>query len=362
MSKTAEQKLYSDKKLDTSVYKCPNCGGEAVFDATKQKMRCMYCDSLFDIETNEKVVEKDINELLSNAKVWKEAEVYQCKSCGAKEIISAQEVAHECAFCGTNNIVKIEEMAGLKPQGVVPFKVDDKHAEQVAQKWARSKFYAPRSFKKSAKAENIKGVYNPVFTFDCDTRSTYEGRLGKNYTTYSHVNGKTVAHTHTNYFNVKGSHAMKFDDYLIQASSNITTDTLVKISPFSTNDAPKYTQDYLRGYAASTYNKDGQHCWKECQSWMKYDIEKQILKKYDYDVKDYLNINTTYINQTYKYLLVPVYVGHTTFKGKLYNFYVNGENGKITGKTPVSGWKVAFTVIGILAIIALIVAGIYILD
>ena len=354
--KTAEEKLYSDDNVDTSIYRCANCGGEAIFDAKSQKMVCQYCGSKFDLAESGKVEEKDLADLISHAKVWQEAEVYQCKSCGAKEIISNQDVAHECPFCGTNNIVKIEELPGLKPQGVVPFKMEKTRVSQIALNWAKKKFYAPRAFKKSAKPENIKGVYNPVFTFDAETKSTYSGQLGKNYTTTHIVNGRPVTQVHTRYFNISGRQDLNFDDYIVQASSNIPNATLVSISPFTTNGAPKYNQDYLRGYSASTYNKDGSTCWRECQTSMKKDIERKILSKYDYDVKSYLNVKTAFLKQKYKYVLVPVYVGHYKYKGKLYNFYVNGENGRIAGKTPVSKLKVFWTVLLVLAIIAGIVA------
>ena len=91
--KTVEEKLYSDDNTEVTAYKCPNCGGDAVFDAKEQKMHCLYCGSLFEIENNEKVTEKNLDELLSTAKVWDETEVYQCQSCGAKEILDKQEVA-----------------------------------------------------------------------------------------------------------------------------------------------------------------------------------------------------------------------------------------------------------------------------
>ncbi len=354
--KTAEEKLYSDDNVETTVYRCENCGGEAIFDAKSQKMICQYCGSKFDLPESGKVVEKDLSDLISNAKVWQEAEVYQCKSCGAKEIISNQDVTHECPFCGTNNIVKTEELAGLKPQGIVPFKLENTRASQIALNWAKKKFYAPRAFKKSAKPENIKGVYNPVFTFDTETKSTYTGQLGKNYTTTHVVNGRPVTTVHTRYFSISGKQDLNFDDYIVQASSNIPNATLVSISPFTTNGAPTYNQDYLRGYSASTYNKDGATCWRECQTSMKKDIERKILSRYDYDVKSYLNVNTAFLKQKYKYVLVPVYVGHYKYKNKLYNFYINGENGRITGKTPVSKLKVFWTVMLVLAIIAGIVA------
>lgn len=351
-NKTAEEKLYSDEKLDTSAYYCPNCGGQAVFDPKTQKMHCQYCGGMFDVDNSTKVTEQDLADLLNNARVWKEAEVYQCKSCGAKEIINKQEVALTCPFCGTSNIIKTEDLPGLKPQGVVPFKVDKEKASLIAKTWARKKLYAPKNFKKSANPENIHGVYNPVFTFDSETQSNYNGRLGKTYTTTHMVNGRPVTQSHIRYFYINGNINANFDDVLVQASSNIASNVLNSISPFPTNNAPTYKSEFLRGYSASTYNKDGAVCWKEGQGIIKNRIENQILSRYDYDVKDYVNINTAFLKNKYKYILVPVYVGHHKYKGKLFNFYINGDTGKITGKTPVSGLKVFFTVL-----LALIVIG-----
>ena len=31
-------------------YKCPCCGGAIAFDSTRQKMKCPYCDSEFEME------------------------------------------------------------------------------------------------------------------------------------------------------------------------------------------------------------------------------------------------------------------------------------------------------------------------
>ncbi|MBQ8762364.1 MAG: hypothetical protein IJZ26_03555 [Clostridia bacterium] len=350
MAETEEQ-IYTDKKLDTLVYKCPNCGGEAVFDPNEQKMKCLYCESTFEIDSSRKVYEQDLQNLLHNAVVWNEADVYQCKSCGAKEIVSKQEMAHQCPFCGTNNIIKTEELPGIQPHGVVPFKLDKEKAENIAKAWAKKKLYAPRKFKKSARSENLYGVYNPVFTFDSETKTDYNGRLGKNhyYTTYR--NGKPVTETRVEYFHIKGNHVATFDDIIVQASSSIPAKNLNEIAPFPTNNAPLYKSEFLHGYSASTYNKDGKACWHDGQNIMKNKIEAQILSKYTYDVKDYVNMNIAFLKNQYKYVLVPVYVGHYKYKNKLFNFYINGDTGKISGKTPVSGWKVFFTVLLTLLVI-----------
>jgi len=212
-----EELLASDKKVSTNTKKCPNCGGEVVFDAKTQKVKCPFCKSGFDVEDTGNVSEKSIEELLDKAKVWKEVDVYQCKACGAKEIISKQDVSMLCPFCGTNSIVKVEEIAGLKPQGVVPFKLTKEDAEQSAKKWLKHKIWAPGKFKKSAMAENIHGVYNPVFTFDSETHSTYKGVLGEHYTVGS---GKDQR-TETRYFPIAGKKDLNFNDVIIQASTTM---------------------------------------------------------------------------------------------------------------------------------------------
>ncbi len=351
-----EKKLYSDDNIDVTTFKCPNCGGGSVFDAKTQKLKCLYCGSLFDIPDQTGVVtpERQLEELLDKGEVWKEAEVYQCQSCGAKEIIENQRVSHVCPFCGTKNVVKIEELPGIKPQGIVPFKIDKKMAGQSAKKYVKGKLYAPSKFKKSVKPENIHGIYNPLFTFDCQTSSSYYGKLGKNYVINRIVNGKVISETRTKVFHVSGTYQEIFDDFVVQASSKIPSEIIASLQPFSTRKAVDYKPEYLLGYGANTYDKDGQSCWQESKSMMQNRIEGSILKKYDYDIKYSLNVNTDFSHEMYKYILVPIYVGHYKYKNKLYNFFVNGENGKVAGKTPVSAGKVTLTVFIVLLILGII--------
>lgn len=350
-NKNIEEKLYSDDSVGVTIFKCPHCGGEAMFEPNSQKMKCMYCGSLFAIDNLKIVKERELDELLNSGEVWNEADVYECKTCGAKEIISKQEVSIKCSFCGTNNIIKSDELPGIKPQGITPFKIDKNKAQDIAVKWAKKKLYAPRKFKKSVKAENIQGVYNPVFTFDSISSSSYKGTLGKNYTKYRYEDGKMVSYVETNYFTISGTHNTLFDDLLVQASTTIPSGIIKDIEPFPTKNAVEYKTEFLHGYSANIYNKSGKDCWNECKNIMHNRIEREILKKYDYDIKVSLNIDTKYFNEQYKYILVPIYVGHYNYQKKLYNFYVNGYNGRIGGKTPVSKLKVTFTILIILLFI-----------
>ena len=84
-------------------------------------------------------------------------------------------------------------------------------------------------------------------------------------------------------------------------------------------------------------------------------MKSAILFRYDYDTVVSFNLDFQCRNTTYKYLLLPVYVGYCGWKKKLYHFFVSGHNGKVTGKTPVSPLKVGITVLFGLAVLTGIV-------
>lgn len=338
--------LYSDKKLNTNYFNCPSCGGQTEFDPKTQKMKCAFCGSVFDIPKDKTAKERPLEELLEKGTPWKNKEVIMCSNCGSKEVVSKGEISTCCSFCGTTNIVRTEDIVGMEPQGLCPFQKSVTEIAPIAQKWARKKVFAPNDFKKSAKPENIHGVYSPAFTFDSVTHSTYSGVLGEDEThTTRNMNGTVSTYTTTRKFNISGTHDAKFDDLIVQASLNIPYNVINKLEPFPTNEAISYNEKYLNGYTANTYSKDGKQLWNDCKLKIDGIIQQQVLSKYRHDRVYSFVANTSYNNSTYKYILLPLYIGHHTYKEKNYNFYINGITGRIFGKSPVSKWKVFFTVL-----------------
>ncbi len=60
----------------------------------------------------------------------------------------------------------------------------------------------------------------------------------------------------------------------------------------------------------------------------------------------------TYEDETFKHILLPVWMAAYKYAGKSYRFLVNGQTGEVQGERPWSVWKITFAVIG-----GLIVAG-----
>ncbi|MDR3185360.1 MAG: hypothetical protein LBU04_00900 [Christensenellaceae bacterium] len=334
----------SEHATQTNTAKCQSCGANLTFSPEKQILECEHCGSTksFDMSNSE---ELDFSNLLKSAAPWsEETRVYHCSNCGSKEILTSTDIAKSCSFCGTSNIVVTEELAGLKPNAVVPFHITHEVASSNAVAWAQKRFFASEKFKKSISTDTVNGLYNPAFTFDTNTFSTYSGRLGIRKTRTVRVNGKTVTQSYMVYFNIGGTYSSFYDDILVQASTQIPQASLDKLQPFETNKAMNYTNEFLHGYTASQYSKDGTACWDTARGMIDRNIRKSILAKYTYTTVESLTINTNYNNIKYKYLLLPIYVGHFNFKQKLYNFFVSGFNGKVTGKVPLSPIKIGITV------------------
>lgn len=334
-------------KVDTTIMKCDGCGANMVFDPQAQKLYCAHCGSTKEI-SGEYTEEINIAYALSGeGGAWqaKEACVFRCDNCGAKVVLAGGETANSCPFCGTAHVTKSDELAGLKPNALLPFLFNSDNAIGFSKKWAKKKLFAPSKFKKKMGIDNVKGVYTPCFTFDSLTTSTYYGRVGKRHTRTVGSGKNKRVETYIVWRNISGNYNGRFDDVLVTAGSKFDQEKLDKISPYSTNDGKLFNEAYMLGFMAYRYDYEIQDCWDYAKGRIDESIKRGILSQYVYDVVDYLNVSTEHSNVTYKYVMLPVYIGNFNYKKKLYNFYVNGCSGKVTGKTPVSPWRVLTAVL-----------------
>ncbi len=340
---------------ETSYAKCPSCGANMTFNPLTQTLKCDHCGTIKDFSKSKSVKELDILDSLKERENWdKESSVYRCDNCGMVVVLDPHEVAKKCPSCGTSHIVKSTELAGLKPNAVYPFTLTKEEGLSRAKLWAKKRFFAPKSFKKSLVAENVQGVYEPCFTFDSCTYSYYEGRIGKRHTRVVGSGKNKRTETYIVWRRISGSFAYNFDDVLINATSSYNQKDLNKLQPFNYDTISVYEKEFLFGFMARRHEKSVNDSWEEAKDVMDVELKRRILNQYDHDVVDYINISTSHEKVTYKYVLLPVYNLVFNYKNKPYKVFVNGNTGKTTGKTPISALKVGILVISILAIIIFI--------
>ena len=344
------------KNVATDCIKCPSCGGTLNFNPDTQTLKCEHCGNTVDFEKNKEVKENDITEGFDKVKPWDSSEqvTYKCNNCGAVIIINAEEEATACPFCGATHIIKDKSFEGIRPQAVIPFKFGTDKAAEYGKKWAKSRIFAPRKFKKNLNRENMRGVYEPCFTFDSNTYSTYVGRVGYRRTRTVGSGKDRRTETYIEYKNISGTYTEFFDDLLIANSDKFNQKQIDRLSPFNTANACVYEKNYLSGFVADGYTKGLNECWQDAKRTMDSLIRQHIKREYNADVVDYLNVSTTHENVTYKYLLLPVYFLSYKYGKKSYGVAVNGCSGKVRGKMPISPLRVAIAVfLGLAALVGL---------
>ncbi|MDD4291349.1 MAG: hypothetical protein PHX51_03800 [Clostridia bacterium] len=344
-----------NRKIES--FKCSGCGANMVFDPATQKLRCPYCGIEQTVDASKDVKERDFEEF-EGLETWTgEIKRVRCENCGAEEVFASDETAKKCSFCGSPKVITLDDVGGVKPNVIVPFRVDKKQASSICAKWVRRRIFAPHKFKKSLSFDGVHGTYFPLWTFDSATETFYNGTLGKTVTRTVRQNGKTVTVTETHWFPVSGSIKLLFDDVIVEGSQRIPQKYFSSVRNFSPSDYVEYNNGFLAGFSAVSYSVSPKEAFDIAKDKMRARIKRAIMEQYHADKVGTLNMDTSFDGKSFKYLMVPIYVTAVSYKDKLYNQFVNGITGKTKGKTPVSAIRVIIAVLLGLGLIALAIWG-----
>ncbi len=328
-------------------YKCPHCDAKIEFDAGTQRMKCPFCDSEFDVAS---LLQKD--EVLKTQQPddfnWSKDEsefsadedagmsVFTCNSCGGEIIGDETTAATSCPFCG-NPVVMSGRLSGyLKPDFVIPFKLDKKAAKQKLKDYVSTKRFAPSSFKSENKLEEIKGLYVPFWLFDSDISAGIQYKATK-VRTWS---DRKYEYTETSYFDVYRAGDMSFANIPVDGSSKMPDELMESIEPFDFSQAVDFQTAYLAGYLADKYDVSMEQSTERANQRVKTSAEdtlKGTVTGYSTVTPESSSIQLK--NGVAKYALYPVWLLNTTYKGEKYTFAMNGQSGKFVGNLPVDKGK-----------------------
>ncbi len=325
-------------------YKCPCCGGAIAFDSTLQKMKCPYCDTEFEMETLRRYdselhnePEEDMSWESAAGADWQEGEAdnlrsYVCKSCGGEIVGDENTAATCCPFCG-NPVVMMGKLSGaLKPDYVIPFKLDKEAAKAALRKHYSGKRLLPKVFRDENHIDEIRGIYVPfwVFDADADARIRY---LATRVRSWSDLN---FIYTETSYFSVTRGGSLGFEKVPVDGSSKMADELMESIEPFDFRDAVDFQTAYLAGYLADKYDVDAQKSIGRANER----IRQSTADAFADTVRGYATVSAESSsirlrNGQAKYALLPVWILNTTWKGQKYIFAMNGQTGKLAGDLPV---------------------------
>lgn len=332
-------------------YKCPACGGAIGFDPKIQKMKCPYCDTEYELETlkaydrelkNE--LPEDFNWETQAGGEWSEDEtkdmtVYGCKSCGGEIIVDGTTSATACPYCDNPVVVMGRFTGALRPDYIIPFKLDKKAAKEGLYKHLSNKKLLPKIFKDRNHIDEVKGLYVPFWLFDAMAQADIRYKASRvNHTSDSKYNYVT-----TSYYTVTRSGETKFEKVPVDGSEKMDDDLMESIEPFDFKDAVDFQTAYLAGYLADKYDVDEKTSMERANERIKESIEDEFLKTVEgYGTVIAENTSVRLKNGEAKYALYPVWILNTIWNGEKYTFAMNGQTGKFVGDLPMdrgAWWK-----------------------
>ena len=325
-------------------YKCPCCGGAIAFDSTLQKMKCPYCDTEFEMETllaydADLATEKpdDLNWESTPQEEWQEEDMgdlrtYVCNSCGGEIVGDVNTVATACPFCG-NPVVMTGHVAGmLKPDLVIPFKLNKEAAKAALTRHTQGKRLLPKVFKDQNHIDEIKGVYIPFWLFDADADANIRYRA----TRVRSWSDSRYRYTETSFYSVIRAGDLSFDGVPVDGSTKAADDLMESIEPFDLSEAVDFQTAYLAGYLADKYDVSSEESIERANGRIKTSTERVFADT----VQGYASVtpeasSVQLSNSRARYALLPVWLLNTSWNGSTYTFAMNGQTGKFVGDLPV---------------------------
>lgn len=332
-------------------YKCPACGGALAFDSASQQLKCPFCDSVYSLDrfeshdtaasqkpqTQAADADNGMNWNVEPGSEWSEGETDNvsllcCNSCGGEIVCEDTTASATCPYCGSPVVLKGKLSGMLKPDCIIPFKLDKKQAKEALMRHIADKKFVPSLFKDQNHIDEIKGVYVPFWLFDASVAANISYK-GERTRTWSDAEYKYIEH---NYYRIYRAGYVAFDQVPVDGSEKMADDLMESIEPFDFSQAVDFKTAYLAGFMADKYDVDAQASIRAANERIRRSTEDAFRETVEgftgvVPEESYINLQ----NGVARYALYPVWMLNTKWNGKDYIFAMNGQTGKFVGDLPM---------------------------
>ena len=343
--------------MDAAQYKCPNCNAELKFDPATQKLSCDYCLSAFTIDQIKEIYAQQETALPKEEQqaqndFAEHTNLYHCTSCGADIMADDQQTATFCYYCHNPVILSGKLTGDFKPSKIIGFKITREEALNKFRKWVSKRWFIPPDFNTDEQLEKMTGLYVPFWVAGCDIMADYEA-IGKKIRSWTTGN---YHYTETKEYRVVRKARVTSLGIPADGESKIEDLLMESIEPFDYSELKDFSMSYFSGFFADKYDVDKaavfprikDRATKASQGVIRKSVgnySSLSVKRENYDIQ----------KTDLQYMMLPVWFMTYRYGGKVYEFALNGQTGKLAGTPPIKKKKLrlvcaaiglAITVIG----------------
>lgn len=346
----------STPQPEVVAFHCPQCGANTAFSAADGGLTCSHCGYY---EAPERPVvgrgatefEFTVETVERAAQGWGlERKEMACQHCGAVTTIPAGALTHTCAFCGSNKVIqRVAPQDVLRPRFLIPFSIETAACQEKVREWLSSSWMTPGGLKSAASLESFTAVYLPFWTFDAHTRGHWRAEVGYTHTERYYSNGEWKTRTKTVWRWESGQVEVTIDDLLIEGTTRVSNMLLNRVKDYNLGDLRNYDPKYLAGMQAQAYDVPLEKAWEAARQQMRERNREACIA--DIPRAQYRNFSMTldFADETWRYILLPVYLNSYQYGGQSYQVLVNGQSGTVAGQRPVDWNKVWLAIAALVA-------------
>jgi len=345
--------------MDVLNFKCPNCNAPLLFSGDDRSvMVCEYCENTFPVAVLEEYykAQEAKDEVHSTFKEPESAEwmgeeykdmlLYSCPSCGAQILGDAQMGATQCLYCGNPTVIPQQFSEALRPDIIIPFRLSKDDAVAALKRHIQGKRLIPTLFSDQHHIEEIKGLYVPVWLYDCDSSGVVNYN-GKKLHTWSDTK---YMYTRTDHYLLKREGTMNFYCVPVDGSSKMKDEFMESIEPFDASQAVPFSMAYLSGFYADKYDMAHADCQPRAEERVKSTLESafsQTTSAFTSVTPQSTQLNV--VGTRVQYALYPVWILSTRYEDQVYTFIMNGQTGRFAGDLPLDKGKMWKWYVGLTA-------------
>jgi hypothetical protein len=337
-------------------FKCPQCGATTAYSVTDGGLTCSHC-GYYEAPKQAIVGKKatqfefTVETIERSTQGWGvERKEIACQSCGAVASLPADSLTYTCAFCGSNKVIQRKAPQDvLRPRYILPFKIQAEACAQIARTWLGSSWMTPANLKQISQLGKFTPVFLPYWTLDSTTHADWKAEVGHPKTERYYDNGEWKTRTVIEWRWESGHVDLVIDDLVVSGTNRLSRVLLDRVQDFNLNDLADYDPQYLAGLQAQAYDVTLEQGWEAGRGRMREQTRQACLGQASASQVRNFSMSLDFADESWRYILAPLYISNYTFDAKSYQAMVNGQTGAITGQRPVDWNKVWLVIAALLA-------------
>jgi len=310
---------------------CPGCGGLMSFNIELQTLKCSSCEGLLS--------PYDADTVVSNAADTYETTVFTCPQCGGELSSTDHDISGNCSYCGSPVVFESKIVNEKRPDYIIPFGVTKAECGELYFESVKKNPFAPKELKDPEFIDGFRGIYVPYWIYDIkqDGRFDVTASHTENHGSYSYIYKDKIT----------GRNATEYRHIMHDASSVLLDDISEKVEPFETipnrdihrrtECFQKFSTGFLPGFyaepadvPAETYNDYAENIANTRTN--EFIKTHSALKKYNITLKPE-QLGTAVKGRSLA--MMPVWFLSYRKNDRVAYAAVNGQTGRVISDTPI---------------------------